>query len=103
MCFKLKKKKNIFNIESSDQETNRCKVEGLNKQTKNPVVQMRNREAELVGAHLMNSKLCKNTKYKLHKQSHFDGGCGHLSQTRAYAEGEIKQAPIFLQGIITNG
>lgn len=51
----------------------------------------------------MNSKLCKNTKYELHKQSHFDGGCGHLSQTRAYVEGEIKQPPKFLQGIITNG
>lgn len=63
---------------------------------------MRKREAELVGAHLMNSKLRKNTKYKSYKPSHFDGRCGHLSQTRAYAEGEIKQAPMFLQGIITN-
>lgn len=52
----------------------------------------------------MNSKLYKkHTKYKPHKQSHCDGGCGHLSQTRAYVEGGIKQAPTFLQGILTNG
>lgn len=51
----------------------------------------------------MNYKLHKkHIKYKSYKQSHFDGGCGHLSQTRAYVEGGIKQASMFLQGIFTN-
>lgn len=62
------------------------------------------RAAELVGAHLMNSELYeKHTKYKSREQSHSDGVHGHLSQIRAYVEGGIKQALLFLQGIITKG
>ena len=52
----------------------------------------------------MTSKLSKkNTKYKSHKQRHFDRGCGHLCQRRAYVGEGIKQVPMFLQGIITHG
>lgn len=35
------------NIESSDQVTNECKVEGLNKQTKNSAIQMRKRQSRI--------------------------------------------------------